>query len=151
MTTNSGGSGGTKDGSGSDVGENEILEIIRLNGTISTNRVRDEVEERHGWDAHQTTILRRLDSLAHSGRVVKKKEKNEAIWMLPETFEDSVTDQRFINVLDKLGGLAKTDEIAEEIPCNEEAALRRLQRLESEGVVQSAGQGEEGPTYWSIS
>ena len=115
-----------------------------------TGRVRERVEQKTGWQLDESTAFRRLDDLTDRGKLAKQIDGNKAVWMTAETFDAVVSDEVFRDALKKLEGINSTEEIADETGVDETSTLRRMQKLEREGVVSSRNQDGEGDTLWTL-
>jgi len=115
-----------------------------------TGRVRERVEEKTDWQLDESTAFRRLDDLTDRGKLAKQIDGNKAVWMTAETFDAVVSDEVFLDALKKLEGINSTEEIANVSGVDETSTLRRLQKLEREGVVSSRNQDGEGDTLWTL-
>lgn len=130
--------------------DEEFISAVKSIGTAETSEVQEEIERRTGWDVSRSQVGRRLDDLVAEGKLVKKNKGRgkSNTWMLPETFEAIVPDDRFISVMGD--GMMTAEEVSDEIGLDEGAVLRRLQKLEDERRVESKRPRGSGSAVWMV-
>jgi predicted Rossmann fold nucleotide-binding protein DprA/Smf involved in DNA uptake len=127
-----------------------FVDAVASLGMAETSEVREEVRRQTDWDVSHAQTGRRLNDIAASGDLVKKNKgrgkANE--WMLPDTFEKLVPNERFLSAMGD--EMMTISEISDETGFNEGAVLRRLQKLENEGRVISKRPEGAGTAVWVV-
>jgi predicted ArsR family transcriptional regulator len=111
--------------------------------------------EKHGEKRIKTTVL--SDEMDYTRQGIKKRlrrldeyieeedfgQGSSSLWSLRYTRDD------FIEAMDELDDLTRTEQIAEYVGCSEEVAREWMFKLEDEGVYVSMPRGDEG-LIWAI-
>jgi predicted ArsR family transcriptional regulator len=116
----------------------EVLDIFEEHGEkrIKTTELADEMDyTRQGI----TKRLRRLDEYVEEEDF---GQGSSSLWSLKYTRDD------FIEAMDELDDLTRTEQIADYVGCSEEVAREWMFKLEDEDVFLSMPRGDEG-LIWS--
>lgn len=134
---------------GYDVSDSAFVDAINELGTAGTDTVRRYIKQEEGWDAHRTSIYRRLEGLVDEGKLTYWEEGGSKKWMLPGKFEEEVSDWLFKEATEETGGMATVEEVAEKVGCDRNSAVRRLQKLENEDKIVSK-RTNSGNSIWAL-
>lgn len=116
-------------------------------GSGTTSEVKDIAEENTNKTVDDSTARRRLNQLANSGEIVKRQSGSSNQWLSYEAFNAVVSDAKFLREIDNQ--ILTTEEVAERVGVDRNAACKRLQKLAEDGEVSSRNEGGDGATLWA--
>jgi len=116
-------------------------------GSGTTSEVKDIAEGNTNKTVDDSTARRRLNKLANSGEIVKRQSGSSNQWLSYEAFDAVVSDAKFLREIDD--EILTTEEVAEGVGIDRNAACKRLQELADDGEVSSRNEGGGGATLWA--
>jgi predicted transcriptional regulator len=128
-----------------------FLDVVKSENVVETSEVMDAIEDRTGWELSRMTAIRRLNNLVEEGEIVRKKG-NTTEWMTWTAFEMVVSDETFMRALrSKFEKAATAQQISDETGVNEQAVVKRLQKLENDGKLEAErADSDDAETLWIV-